>query len=47
MLGICTKQRFGFKFAGVVRECVEVELPKLIQRHTKAKQRGQRRYRNN
>ena len=41
---ICTKQRFGLKLAEVVRECAEADLTKLIQRHTKAKQRGQGHY---
>ena len=30
------KDRFGLKFGEVVRECVEHELQRLIQRHTKA-----------
>ena len=41
------KQRFGLKFSEVVRECVESDLPRLIRRHTQAKQQGRGRYRNN
>ena len=41
------KERFGLKFSEVVRECVENDLPRLINRHTQAKKRGQGRYRNN
>ena len=41
------KKRFGLKFSEVVRECIENDLPKLIQRHTQAKRRGTGRYRNN
>lgn len=36
---------FGLKFSEIVRECVEYDLPRLKQRHIKAKQRGQGRYR--
>ena len=41
------KARFGLNFSEVVRECVEFDLTKLINRHTQAKKRGQGRYRNN
>ena len=41
------KSRFGLKFAEVVRDCVESDLPRLINRHTQAKRRGRGRYRNN
>ena len=39
------KPRFGLKFTEVVRECVESDLPRLIQRHKNARQRKQERYR--
>lgn len=39
------KDRFGLKFSEVVRECIEFDLPRLINRHTQAKKRGQGRYR--
>ena len=38
------KDRFGLTFGEVVRECVEHELPKLIQRHAQRQKRGQGRY---
>lgn len=38
------KERFGLKFSDVVRECVDFDLPRLINRHTQAKRRGQGRY---
>lgn len=41
------QKQLGLKFSEIVRECVEHELPKLKQRHIKAKNRGQGRYRNN
>ena len=40
------KDRFGLKFGEVVRECVQHELPKLIQRHSQRQKRGQGRYKN-
>jgi hypothetical protein len=43
---LALKDRFGLKFAEVVRECVEYDLPRLINRHSKAKSRGTGRYRN-
>lgn len=38
------KERFGMGCSDVIRECVEFDLPKLINRHTQAKKRGQGRY---
>ena len=38
------KGRFGMGCSDVIRECVEFDLPKLINRHTQAKKRGQGRY---
>lgn len=38
------EERFGLKFSEIVRECVKFDLPRLIDRHDKAKKRGQGRY---
>lgn len=38
------KERFGLGYSDVIRECIQSDLPKLIQRHTQAKRRGQGRY---